>query len=152
MVGENLFVDGTLARKFLPPSIPDELAAEVDEGVIKAGDTIGDAGSTFAGYAANVTSQDDVRQIVDSLMRRPEVATATHVIYAYRYTTPAGPIANFQSDGDHGVGLRLLKEMQSKNIIDKMLIACRSCSHDYQHIGNRRFDHAIEVCFNALAK
>jgi hypothetical protein len=58
---------------------------------------------------------------------------------------------NFDSDGDHGVGLRLLREMQTKDVTNRLFVATRTCKPGCSHIGQRRFAHVIEVCFSALS-
>lgn len=156
MVNENLFINGTLQRKFLPPSLPSgfDETDDTEELDIHESDTIEDSGSTFKGYVNDVTSLEDVRATLDALVARPDVSAASHVIYAFRFhqddDTDKPLMENFDSDGDHGVGLKLLRAMQEKNVVGKLFVVTRSCATDYAHIGKRRFQHAIEACFSVL--
>ncbi len=53
-------------------------------------------------------------------MSKPEVASATHVIYSYRIRQSDGSVwENFDSDVEYGMGLNLLKRMQSTNCLLK---------------------------------
>ena len=76
---------------------------------------------------------------------------ANHLIYAYRIPAPGSNKINqnFDSDGDHGVGLELLKKMQNSNIINCIWFATRTCKPGYQHIGTKRFDHVKNLCEQA---
>ncbi len=60
-----------------------------------------------------------------------------------------GPKQNFDSDGDHGVGLHLLRHMQSQKMDNMICVVARDCTSDYSHIGKRRFQHAVTVCEKA---
>lgn len=160
MVNENLFVNGSLQRKFLLPTLPSGLDQSSEESIVEEdiaeSDSIEDNGSTFKGYVTDVASLDDVRATLDLLVRRPEVAAATHVIYAYRFHVDDDPekdlVENFDSDGDHGVGLKLLRAMQDKEVVSRLFVVTRKCNPDFAHIGQRRFQHAIEVCFSLLSE
>lgn len=152
MVGGKLYINGAIQRKFLRPTIPRELTCLSDENTVEESDAIEDQGSIFRGFTANVVSLNDVRQTLDTLLRRQEVATASHLIFAYRIScdTSSDILENFESDGDHGVGLSLLKAMQRRDIVNKLFVATRTCKPGYAHIGQRRFDHVSEVCFSAM--
>ena len=41
------------------------------------------------------------------------------------------------SDGDHGIGLDLLRKMQTDGVNNQIWIATRTCHSDFQHIGNK---------------
>lgn len=152
MVGGTLYINGSIQRQFLPPSVTRDITSLPDDISISDGDEIHDEGSDFRGFVADVTSLSDVGQALDVLVRRQEVASATHVIYAYRIQTSSGGdvIENFDSDGDYGVGLQLLKAMQRQTVVNKLLVATRTCGPNYAHIGQRRFEHVKDVCFSAL--
>ena len=57
-----------------------------------------------------------------------------------------GVCENFDSDGDYGIGLELLKAMREADICDRLWIATRTCKQDYVHIGKKRFEHSINAC------
>jgi hypothetical protein len=123
MTDEKIYVNGLLQRKFLAPSLPEELGwrsvLDIDES-----DSIEDKGSTFKGYVADVTSLDKIRLVLDSLVRRPDVAAAQHVIYAYRIETATASVSeNFDSDGDYGA---LITERDAEKQYHKQNLCCNS--------------------------
>ncbi len=114
MVDERLYINGNLSHQFLPQPLPRETNERNEELDIQTSATIEEGGSVFRGYSAKISSLDDIRSVLDSLMTKTEVANASHVIYAYRFKNKGldnlPPIENFESDGDHGTGLNLLKK------------------------------------------
>ena len=149
LVGDKLFVKGKLQTKYLAPKLP----TAKDNASLKLvqGDTVTDSGSTFHGYVASVKSTQDVSDVLAMANSNPTLAAANHLMYAFRIGDDDGNIKteNFHSDGDYGVGLNLLKHMQSHNIFNKVFIVARNCTPGFRHIGNRRMDHAINVCEKA---
>jgi hypothetical protein len=100
-------------------------------------------------YAAKVTCIDDVSTVLDQALLVEGVAEATHRIFAYRIQQGRATVENFDSDGDHGIGLELLRKMQDDSITNRIWIATRSCHADFTHIGNKRYEHAKTVCSEA---
>ena len=91
--------------------------------------------------------------VVKHSINRPEVAAATHVVYAYRIEGRHGRMQeNFDSDRDWHCGLELLKEMREKEIDGALWIATRTCSSQYTHIGKRRFELMTSLCNQAYEK
>ena len=121
LVGDKLFVKGNLQTKYLAPKLP-TAKGTVTSTILVAGDTVEDAGSTFHGYAASVKSTQDVSDVLNKANNNPTLAAANHLIYAFRIGDKDGNIKmeNFHSDGDYGVGLKLLKHMQSENIVNRV--------------------------------
>jgi putative IMPACT (imprinted ancient) family translation regulator len=105
-----------------------------------------DTGSVFKGYAAGITHEQDVALVLEQCLELEGFATSTHRIVAYGYQHGNNMVENFDSDGDDGVGRKMLRAMQEKNITDQIWIATRTCLPNFAHIGNRRFTHAISVC------
>ncbi len=66
------------------------------------------------GYAGGVTSLQDVPNILDGLLIRSEIHSATHIIYAYPFDDGSEIHENFDPDGDYGIGFNLLREMKKK--------------------------------------
>jgi hypothetical protein len=146
--GDRLYVNGSLQTQYLPPILPDP-SASCDIEIAECDSAIIDSGSSFYGYAASVSSLNDISDVIDSLKQRPAVAGASHLMYAYRFKTGRTLIENFHSDEDHGVGLELLKHMQCNKIINCVFVATRDCSQGFRHIGTKRFDHVISLCAKA---
>ena len=90
----------------------------------------------------------DISAVKNELIKiTPQVATANHLIMAYRFTDSGGKLReNFDSDGDFGAGIELLKFMRNKYIMNCVYFATRHCSPGYNHIGKRRFNHVNELC------
>ena len=112
-----LFARGNLQTDFLPSQLP----VPRDHRDVKLAEShpTDDNGGVFQGFAACVTSiQDlsDVRQ--ELLMSTPSVQNANNIIYAYKYNGGSTVHENFDSDGDHSVGYNLLRSMREKDICD----------------------------------
>ena len=149
LINGRLFVKGRLQSRFLTPTLP-EVDDDVPEFTVTESESISDTGSTFKGYAAAITSLDDISAALEQSIQLDGVASATHRIYAYRYKATGGSIhENFDSDNDDGVGLELMKAMSDANVVNKLWVVTRYCKPDYGHIGKKRFDHAIAVCRDA---
>ena len=148
-----MYVKGRLQQQYLPPVLP--AISTDDEDIptfnIAASNPITEKGSTFTGYAAEVKSMDDVSVVLDQTLMIDGAADANHRIYAYSINQGRTIVENFDSDGDHGIGLELLRKMQEGSVSNKIWITTRKCHSDFSHIGNKRFDHAKAVCAEASA-
>ena len=149
LIGGKLFLKGKPQQKYLPPriaAVDPEYECTTD---ISSSDPISDSGSKFQGYAADADNEQDVAAILDQSLLLPGVASATHRIYAYRYEAGSVIVENFDSDGDDGIGLQLLKSMREDNATNQLWMVTRTCQTDFSHIGKRRFQHSIKVCQSA---
>ena len=135
---DKLYVNGELIRQHLPPSLPDIIDSPSEDLDIRHGKHIDDSGSRFIGYTAEVSSLNDVREVLDSLLMETEFASCSHVMYSYRIDDGDDSlIENFESDGDWGVGFNMLKFMKDNNIQNYVLVVVtRDCSADFKHIGS----------------
>ena len=151
---DKLYVKGNLQTQFVEPILPHVDPNEVlmDTCTIAESDPVSDAGSEFKGYAANVASLHDVSLARQQLLLRDGVANATHLILAYSFDNDDGVEENFISDRDHGVGMELLKYMRTNDHTNCVLLATRSCSPDFKHLGRKRFDYINETCLEALER
>jgi hypothetical protein len=147
IVDDKLFVKGSLQTRFLPPRIPTATLQNPSLELI-AGDSVTDSGSTFTGFIAKVTNMQDVGDVLHMVKSKPEIAAANHLMYAFR----VGNKQNYDSDGDYGVGLHLLRHMQDTNVTNMIYMVARSCTVDFKHIGNRRMEHAVNVCESAAGQ
>ncbi len=89
-----------------------------------------------------MTSMQDVSDVLEMVKSEPGIAAANHLIFAYIM----GSKQNFDSDCDHGVGLHLLRHMQTQKMDNIICIVARDCTSDYSHIGKRCLQHAVTVC------
>ena len=154
LVNDRLYINDKLQDKYLAPSLP-----VIDNGIVINSDhtvaesePVSDKGSTFTGYASTVQSSEDVSTVLSQLGSDPAVAARTHRIYAYRYKINKTIHENYDSDGDHGIGLKMLRVMQEQQITNCIWIVTRDCSPGFSHIGQRRFEHAISVCQSATSQ
>ena len=99
----------------------------------------------FTGFAASVMSMQDVSDVLEMVKYEPSIAASNHLIFAYKM----GPNQNFNSDGDYGVGLHLLRYMQSKKMDNIICIVAHDRNTDSPFIGKRRMQHAVTVCEKA---
>ncbi|KAK2148540.1 hypothetical protein LSH36_492g08019 [Paralvinella palmiformis] len=82
-----LYVKGRLQSKFLTSTLSrvDSADENIPNVTIATGDKITDGGSTFTGYAADVTDIEDVSVVLEQSLKLDGIAAATHRIYAYRH-------------------------------------------------------------------
>ncbi len=147
-----LLVKGRVQTEFLPPCLPHvDISEDADDDyVITEGTPVMDSGSTFQGYNAEVNNPSDVAAVLDHSLYLDGVAAATHRIYAYRCKSDSGVIhENFDSDGDEGIGLALLCAMRDTDVKNRLWFVTRTCKPDYQHLGKKRFEHAVATCKDA---
>jgi hypothetical protein len=150
LLDDKLFVKGKLQTKFLPPVIPPPTMHNPTLKLQKGG-TISDSGSTFHGYAVRVRSIQDVSDALHIARSILELASANHLVYAYRFGDGDKCKQNFDSDGDHGIGLHMLEHMIDNTVNNTMLIVARHCTADFKHIGKRRMEHSVKACEKALS-
>ena len=148
IVRDKLFIKGNLQRQFLPANLPDNTFPAREMYDIAESKPIQDSGSIFNGYACEVHSLDDVRDALNQLIRNPHIASATHVIYAFRCETGD----NFDSDGDWGIGYGLFKHMEDSNLDSKLFVVTRKCLPNFKHIGPKRIEHSVNACDEANEK
>ena len=142
---DKLIVKGNVQDNYLEPKLPPPKLPNPSVKVIP-GDSITYSGSTFTGFAAHVASMQDVSDVMELVKSEPGMASASHLMYAYMM----GPKQNFDSDGDHGVGLHLLRHMQDQKMNNIICIVARDCASECLHIGKRRMQHAVTVCDKAI--
>ncbi len=149
LVDEKLYVDGVLQRQYLPTCIPARVSMFHDDDiVISSSHPVKEGGSTFQGFAATVHGMRDVRRSLDKLMQSPDQATATHLMFAYVLDDPDD--GNFNSDGDHGIGVEMLNYLKKLDKKQTILMVTRDCGPNFKHINKRRFEISINVCKEAL--
>ena len=154
-----LVLNGKVQTQYLPDVLPlpalvdeEECGDDPEEDVypIVRGDHVTDGGSTFTGYAADITGIQDLSNVIDRLLLQDGVAEATHRMYAYRFDGGGtNPIENFDADGDDGIGFELLKAMRLEDAINVVWIVTRHCSKKHKHIGRKRFSHAANMAKSA---
>ncbi|KAJ1519947.1 hypothetical protein ONE63_004181 [Megalurothrips usitatus] len=103
------------------------------------GDPISFKKSTFQGHVANVTSVDQVKQVLSNLMENKKIAHATHNMYAYRiYREDAKSFSqDCDDDGETQAGSRLLHLLQIMDTRNIVVVVSRW--YGGVHLGPDRF-------------
>ena len=99
--------------------------------------------SSFQGSMVDLRSFDDVTSALHAIYREPNVARATHNIYAYRLSSGAGVAGHFNDDGEYGAGRRILSMMEHDAIVDTMI--CVTRWYGGKRLGPARFNHILEA-------
>jgi hypothetical protein len=147
---DKLVIKGRVQTQFMKPVLPEvPKTAGNDISNVSSSEDKAEGGSIFKGFSANVSNVHDIARIRKILALIPEVAAATHVVLAYRLKGHGKIEENFDSDRDWNCGLELLKSMKSSNLTNTLWIATRTCSSDFKHIGNRRFELMTSLCAEA---
>uniref|UniRef100_A0A1B6H196 RWD domain-containing protein n=1 Tax=Cuerna arida TaxID=1464854 RepID=A0A1B6H196_9HEMI len=106
------------------------------------GEVITDRKSKFQGHAAVVTSVDQVKDMLSTLLENKKFAQATHNIYAYRVLKDGLPGCMAQDcddDGENAAGSRLLHLLQTMGAMNVMVVVSRW--YGGVHLGPDRFRH-----------
>ncbi len=144
--GDKLVMKGKIQDKYLEPKLPQPKLPNPSVTVVP-GSVKEDSGSIFTGFAARITSMQDVSDTLELVRSEPNIAAANHLMFAYIL----GQNQNFNSDGDYGVGLYLLRYMQEQKMNNMICIVSRDCTPHYSHIGKQRMQHAVTVCEKAIS-
>jgi hypothetical protein len=144
---DKLYLRGSLQTQFLPPALPQSALDDQQPDIGKSPEHITDCGHTFSGYCAPVTSLDDVSSAVNNVIAS---CPSAHVMFAFRYQDDSGTLReNFESDGDYGVGLEMLRHMREQNTVGYVTIGTRLSTPDSSNIGRKRYDHVFKLCYQA---
>ena len=119
----------------------------IDVGVGKA---IEDNGNRFVGHSAHVDSYKQIKRSLVEIMRIDTLPSASHNIYAYRFTSNDGTQhEGSNDDGEHGAGRSLLKSLADNEINNALVVVSRWYGNK---IGYRRFSHINEAGLTAVKK
>ena len=87
---------------------------------------------TYNACATKIQSLQDIRDTLDILLRSDTYSNTDHLPYAFRFQDANGEqIENFNSDGDNGAGIQILKTLKSKNVNNLVIFATHSNSESY---------------------
>ena len=148
LFGDKLIVKGKVQFGYLEPKLPHPNLSNSSLKVIH-GDSKDESGSVFTGFAATVSSAQDVSDVLEQVKSEPGLATAKHLIFAFI----VGSKQNFDSDGDFGVGLHLLRHMQDRKMDNVVCVVAHECAPIHTFLGKRRMQLAVSACekaFNTL--
>lgn len=146
-----LIVNGQVQTKYLPPSLPEDCTNVTNPPL--PSDIIHDSGNHFTGYAVPASTLKEVSGVMRSLRQQPNIAGASHIVYAYIINNDAGDVLlqNYDSDGDWGSGLELLRHMSTEGYKNTLCVSIRRMSVKRSHIGRRRKDHVLSTCSQAYS-
>ena len=120
--GGKLFVENEAVAEVDPSPLPS--ASAVLEGTEDARPSMGSSDERdvsdhiFSAWAAPANDLQGVREGYDTALA-DGLSAATHAPYAFRFKNEDGSITeNFESDGDNGAGLALLKFLREKKVTD----------------------------------
>ena len=111
---------------------------------------IREQGSKFQGHAAKLTRTTSVADVLASLYADHSIASADHIIYAYRLKNGTDIETSCSDDGEHGAGNRLVQLLQEEDATDVIVVCTRWFGG--VHIGPKRFECIKECSKEALQK
>ena len=115
--GGKLIVENEHLLQFDPEPLPPlsklSLNAATVAPLVFPSDPKSEAGHHFQAWAATVQSLQQVRECYDELVKVTDVAMTDHLAYAYRFTNDTYTHENFDSDGDNGTGLQIIKILRT---------------------------------------
>ncbi|XP_031555469.1 uncharacterized protein LOC116292323 isoform X1 [Actinia tenebrosa] len=122
---------------------------EIPKFEILHGETIEDRKSTFQAHLADITSREQVDQVLDELKKDRKIAKATYNMWACRIydEKKKSYIEEGYDDGENLGGERLLHLLQRSDAKNVVIIVTRW--HGGIHLGNDRFKH-INKCASDL--
>jgi len=116
--------------------------------VIYHGEPTTDRKSKFQAHMALVHSLDEVNVVLAELYKDKKIATATHNIYAYRFTLDGVMHENRNDDGETGAGDKLLYTMEKLNCVNVVVVVTRWFGGTM--LGADRFKHIVNVAKNII--
>ncbi|XP_061180836.1 uncharacterized protein LOC133189495 [Saccostrea echinata] len=129
------------------PMADEIISGEEVKIAISTGKTTEDNGNRFAAHSTPVDSYKQVRRSLVEVVRTENTASASHNIYAFRFSTSDGTAhEGSEDDGEHGAGRMLLKALADNDINNALVVVSRWCG---SKIGPRRFTHINEVGLSA---
>lgn len=106
--------------------------------------------STFQAHSLQIQSKDQAAAALNAIYRNPELATASHRIYAYKLGIPGGETtvqSGYTDDGETEGGHRLMNLINIRNLTNVFI--CVTRLKEGPNIGKMRFK-LIEKCAEEL--
>ena len=91
------------------------------------GETITDRASTFQAHAIKIKNKNEFEFYRKCLLSQKKIKKATHNITAYRYINEDTNeiIEDYNDDGEHGAGIRVLGVLQKMELINLFVMVTR---------------------------
>ncbi|XP_062569456.1 uncharacterized protein LOC134231515 [Saccostrea cucullata] len=132
------------------PTADEVITDDVVNTAVSTGKSIEDNGNRFIAHATQVDSYKQIKKSLVDIMRVETVPSASHNIYAYRFSSSDGVVhEGSNDDGEHGAGRLLLKTLADNEINNALVVVSRWHGNN---IGPRRFSHIKEAGLGAAKK
>ncbi|XP_062592440.1 uncharacterized protein LOC134253871 [Saccostrea cucullata] len=129
------------------PTADEVISSDAVKITVNPGKSIEDNGNRFMAHSTQVDSYKQIKRSLVEIMRIETVPSASHNVYAYRFTSSDGIIhEGSNDDGEHGAG-RLLLKMLAENEVNNVLVVVSRWHGN--NIGPRRFSHIKEAGLSA---
>lgn len=108
------------------PQAAEILVPDKDTKDFTCGDIVEDNGNRFEARAVEINTHRDVKNSVTNLLRLPNVSSATHNVYAYRFVNQDGVVQEGSEDDDeYGACRALLQMLRDNNTTNAMVLVSR---------------------------
>ena len=119
---DRLYINNQLQRHLLPPNLPDTDLKTFQPVPLQESNLLGNNMINLRAFTAPVSCMEEVRSVYDSMLTRASPPPDS-IVYAYRFSSPTGPMKqNFDSGTEGGTGFKLLREMQDAEVSDHMVV------------------------------
>ncbi|XP_062588471.1 protein IMPACT homolog [Saccostrea cucullata] len=130
------------------PTADEVISSDAVKITVNPGKSIEDNGNRFMAHSTQVDSYKQIKRSLVEIMRIETVPSASHNVYAYRFTSSDGIIhEGSNDDGEHGAG-RLLLKMLAENEVNNVLVVVSRWHGN--NIEPRRFSHIKEAGLSAV--
>ena len=144
---EKLINNGKVCSQFLPSPLPASstvLQGEASKLNIVSSSINEDSGSKFVAFVSKIENISGVRELYDTVVQDNSVADADNLIIGYSTRRlNGGQVDNFNSDGDHGAGLSVLRYLQNKKMSGYAVIIAR-----WAHNGRNNLFQTMNKCID----
>jgi len=118
--------------------------SDQSERQIFTGEILTDRKSHFQAHVCRISSVEEVRHVVETLLQNPKIASAAHNIMAYRFRNSADNICqDYDEDGETKAGGRLLELLELMRVENITCVVSRW--YGGTNLGPIRFKHINNV-------
>ena len=144
-VNKTILPDTLFERSSLPSSSP----ISIHYNKMTHSNPLEENGSTFMAHKAQVSSKSEATAARNAIFQNPELAKSSHIIYAYKITSPLGQTeSGFSDDGENNAGKLLLDMIDDRKISNVFL--CITRLKQGPNIGKIRFELIRKAATEAL--
>lgn len=147
--GDAILVDNEVITPTAVPTCnlpPEDIISRREQMNIRTTSLIKERGNTFVGISAKVHNAQDISSALVLIKNmHPDIASATHNVYAARIGVSPNIIEYSDDDGEYGGAAIILKALKDNNTKDCLVVVSRKDGR--QKLGQRRWD-IIAKCTN----